>query len=316
MSATTNLSTLPAAARRRALLRAGIGLAVAGSLLSCGGCAAPTSGAAAAAAPSGPAGRIERGSIASTALGTAMPFSTYLPHGYDTRQRYPVLYLFYGYGGNPDSLFGGFLDIKSAADRLIAQGVIQPLIIVAPDYANSFAVDSTPLPGRSSGGASIGLYETALTRELIPFIDTRYSTQPNRDGRFVDGFSMGGFAALYLAFSHPDLFGKVGARSAALWDYGDGDLYTRQRNWLYATPALRAARDPFMLARSADLAALQIDMDAGTSDPLFARSEDLVGVLRQRGANVRWHPGPGGHDSHYWQGRLEAMLRFHVGVPR
>jgi enterochelin esterase-like enzyme len=43
---------------------------------------------------------------------------------------------------------------------------------------------------------------------------------------------MGGYAALFLGFSYPELFSKIGGHSAAIWDYSTNDDYTDQRDWL------------------------------------------------------------------------------------
>jgi hypothetical protein len=45
------------------------------------------------------AGRVDHVSIDSTALHKSMDVEVYLPQGYSAARRYPVLYMFYGYGG-------------------------------------------------------------------------------------------------------------------------------------------------------------------------------------------------------------------------
>jgi endo-1,4-beta-xylanase len=51
--------------------------------------------------------------------------------------------------------------------------------------------------------------ETTFVDELIPFIDTTYRTIARRDGRALQGFSMGGGGSLRIAAKHPDLFSSV-----------------------------------------------------------------------------------------------------------
>jgi endo-1,4-beta-xylanase len=63
--------------------------------------------------------------------------------------------------------------------------------------------------------------ETTVIEELVPHIDATYRTIANRDGRAIQGMSMGGFGALKLAFKYPDLFSSVvafagGYRSAVV----------------------------------------------------------------------------------------------------
>src|SRR4029079_838014 len=51
--------------------------------------------------------------------------------------------------------------------------------------------------------------ETVIIRELIPHIDATYRTRPTREGRAIQGFSMGGQGALRLAVQYPELFGSA-----------------------------------------------------------------------------------------------------------
>jgi S-formylglutathione hydrolase FrmB len=51
--------------------------------------------------------------------------------------------------------------------------------------------------------------ETMIVEELIPHVDAAYRTITRREGRAVQGFSMGGGGALRIAAKHPDLFSSV-----------------------------------------------------------------------------------------------------------
>jgi len=249
----------------------------------------------------------------SIALDRDMGFTIYLPPGYDEARRYPVLYLFYGYGGNRDSWFTG-LNIHRVADRLIGEGRIGPLLIVSPSYGNSFGVNSQAGEGRDPGTVDIGRYEDYLIQEVIPYVDGHFGTLAERKGRYIGGASMGGYAALYLGFTYPELFSKIGAHSAAVWNYTPTDLYTDQRDWLYATSALREARDPFLLAASGQLDGLKVYLDAGDSDPLSEKDKHLYTVLVENGVQAQWVPSPGGHSGTYWASRLESYLQFYDGT--
>lgn len=243
--------------------------------------------------------------IRSKALQTEMGFAIYLPAGYDPTQTdpaptYPVLYIMYGYGGNQYSMFDNFMSVNLTADKMITAGAMKPMILVVPDYKNSFAVNSTRAQNPHASGGSIGLYEDYLIKELIPYIDTHFASDKTRAGRFIEGYSMGGFAALYLGFNYPQLFSKIGAHSSALWDYSSSDMFIGQRDWLYTTPELRAQRDPFLLAQSQDLAATSIYLDVGSYDALYSVNERFYNHLLHSGVRVEWHTSNGGHDRNYW----------------
>ncbi|MNZ30523.1 Endo-1,4-beta-xylanase Z precursor [compost metagenome] len=239
-----------------------------------------------------------------------LEMSVYLPPAYSPDTKYPVLYLLYGYGGMHDSWFT-YLNIHQVADRLIDEGKIDPLIIVSPDYGNSFGVNSVEGEGKDPGSVDIGPYEDYLILELIPYIDRQYSTVTARAGRYVGGASMGGYAALYLGFNHPKLFSKVGAHSAALWNYSETDQFTGQRDWLYANESLRDNRDPFKLAEIRQLNELEVYLDSGTEDALAEKDYLLYELLQSKGIDAQWAPHPGGHDGTYWSSQLENYLIFY-----
>ncbi len=98
-------------------------------------------------------------------------------------------------------------------------GSVPPMIVV---FVNggvaSFYVDSPD--GRIRAA-------TAFIDELIPHVDATYPTVANRNGRAIEGMSMGGFGALAHGMKHPELFGSVVAYAPALLDVqetADGTL--------------------------------------------------------------------------------------------
>jgi enterochelin esterase-like enzyme len=51
--------------------------------------------------------------------------------------------------------------------------------------------------------------ETIVVKELLPHIDATFRTIATREGRIVEGFSMGGYGAARLGFKYPQLFSAV-----------------------------------------------------------------------------------------------------------
>src|ERR1035438_5393497 len=60
--------------------------------------------------------------------------------------------------------------------------------------------------------------DSVIIKELIPHVDQTYRTIAGREGRAVEGFSMGGYGTAHLGFKHPDVFSVVSIRSGALTD--------------------------------------------------------------------------------------------------
>ena len=70
--------------------------------------------------------------------------NVYLPYGYDPADKaakYNVLYLMHGGGENWQTIFGGpgeERELKRILDNMIANGDIDPMIVVTPSFGNSF----------------------------------------------------------------------------------------------------------------------------------------------------------------------------------
>ncbi|MGX1195089.1 alpha/beta hydrolase [Metabacillus sp. SLBN-84] len=123
-----------------------------------------------------------------------LTYKLYLPEGYDKKRKagYPVVYLLHGSGGNEHS----WDDFFGTLDRMIAKKEIEPVIAVVPSSGNSYWVNSK----------KYGNYESAVIEDLIPHIDKKYNTAGSRSGRFLSGYSMGGYGALRYSLMYPDLF--------------------------------------------------------------------------------------------------------------
>ena len=127
-------------------------------------------------------------------------YLVYLPPNYEqSSERYPVLYDLPASGGTPKRDGASVVRRVSAA---IGAGRISPMIVVLVNglRGNTMYCDSRD-----------GKYplETVIVKDLVPHVDGAYRTIASRDGRAVDGFSMGGFGAAHLGFKYPETFGVI-----------------------------------------------------------------------------------------------------------
>jgi len=76
----------------------------------------------------------------SKTLGTRRRMRVYTPPGYTTDRKYPVLYLLHGIGGT-DTEWTQSCHADNVIDNLLAEGRIQPMVIVFPDGNSSRTVD-------------------------------------------------------------------------------------------------------------------------------------------------------------------------------
>lgn len=84
-----------------------------------------------------------------------------------------------------------------------------------------------------AGGAT--LFLRMLKEELIPLIDRRYRTTPDRG---IHGHSLGGLFVAYALFSEPDLFARYAMTSPGLW-WDGGSIFQRATEFAKGRTALR-----------------------------------------------------------------------------
>jgi enterochelin esterase-like enzyme len=140
----------------------------------------------------------------SQAAGTEVSFHVYAPPAYaaDTALRLPVVYWLHGSGGGVT----GVGRLAALVDEAIAAGRAPPFLMV---FVNGLRmgmyVDWT------NGQAPL---ETVIVHELRPHIDANWRTIATREGRLLDGFSMGGYGAARFGLRYPELFRNVSMMGA------------------------------------------------------------------------------------------------------
>jgi len=175
----------------------------------------------------GPAG----GSVLTgTFPGEERPGFVYLPPGFTTTSRYPVVYLLHGMPGSPTEYLAG-TDLANWADTQIGQGAVAPFIAVLPAAG----------PDHGYNGEWAGAVSAPLVQQIVPFVDGYLPTVASRAGRVIAGLSAGGFGAVDVGLRHLDLFGTIEAWSAYFKPLRDGPFK-------HASPKLLAANDPTELA--------------------------------------------------------------------
>ncbi|MBM4416797.1 MAG: esterase [Chloroflexi bacterium] len=142
----------------------------------------------------------------------------YLPPGYDDddpSRRYPVVVILAGHGGSGPLLLSNVdawtESFPERIDRLIGDGNMGPVIAVLPDCFTIFG------GAQYLNSSALGPYEEYLVQEVLPFVDARYRTLPDRRHRAIAGKSSGGYGAIVQAMRHPELFSAVAVHS--------GDMY-------------------------------------------------------------------------------------------
>ncbi len=257
------------------------------------------------------AAEVRPGTFHSEALGRDVSYVVDFPPSYEGSgsRKYPVVYALHG-------LFegAGFWERRGLAQILAGlrePGGVPELLVVAVDGGNSFFVNA---PG--------GRYEEMVTKDLVSHVESTYRVVPGRKGRGILGVSMGGYAALHIAFDQPGLVAAVATHSAMLLerlpsaDQGAGRWHMAAFNKVFGDPidpALWAENDPFAQAKNVDpkaVPALYIDCGSEDRYGLANGHRDLHRILEERGIPHQFELAPGDHGYEFVRARLEKSLRF------
>ncbi|GEM_PF-40394 len=159
----------------------------------------------------------------------------YLPCGYDQADaatRYNVVYLAHGGGDNPGSFFSEErtpYPLDRVADHLVADGLMNPVIIVSASYyPPENACDSK---GMDSTVKYVRDFNKEVRNYLIPAVGRKYNTYmrsfddgaitATRGHRAYGGFSMGALSTWYQLAFDADAFSQYLPLSGDLWVYDE-----------------------------------------------------------------------------------------------
>lgn len=138
------------------------------------------------------------------------PVNVLLPSNYSEKKKYPVLYILHGYYDNEDWMARDTVHISEMLANLAADGEAKEMIAVLPYiYCSKDMPRCTGMNLQNS--LNYDNFINDLTTDLMPFIENNFSVAKGRENTAVTGFSMGGREALFIGFSHPELFGYIGA---------------------------------------------------------------------------------------------------------
>jgi enterochelin esterase-like enzyme len=246
----------------------------------------------------------------SKSLGAPVAYVAYLPADYDTsKASYPVIYALHGMFEN--SAFWERRGLAPQYEELVKSGVAPNAIVVTVDGGNNLFVNS----GK-------GKYQDMVTKDLVEYIDKTYRTIAKREGRALLGVSMGGYGALNIAFSRPEVFGAVATHSAMLLteiptvEAGARGGQMRAFTGVFGEPvdpAVWKADDPLELAKTMDpkkAPALYFDCGGQDRYGLFKGNEALHAILDGRKIQNDFSISPGDHGYEFVKSVFPKSLAF------
>ncbi len=236
--------------------------------------------------PDIPHGRLQMISYYSKTVGTRRRMNVYTPPGYNSKNKYPVLYLLHGIGGD-ETEWERFAKPNLLLDNLLAEKKAVPMIIVMPN--GRAQKDDRPVGNIYAAAPAFAAFEQDLLKDVIPTIQARYSVQVDQEHRALAGLSMGGGQSLDFGLEHLELFAWIGAFSPAPNTY----------------PPAQLVPNPSAASRALKL----LWLSCGTNDGLFHISENLHLYLKQHNVPHVWSVSDRTHDPIEWRNNLYYFLQ-------
>ncbi|MBZ0199013.1 MAG: T9SS type A sorting domain-containing protein [Ignavibacteriaceae bacterium] len=228
--------------------------------------------------PSIPKGQIETRSIHSNNVNANYAVKVYLPPGYNSSRQYPSVYFHDGYE---------YIDLAKAAnvlDNLIDSNLIEPVIgvFVKPNNRNE-----------EYAGTKRNSYRLFFVNELVPYIDSIYSTKKDASQRLVLGDSYGGNISALISYNHPEVFGNCGLHSAAFQPNG---------------------YEAYGLIVNGPVKNIKWVSVWGTYEGLFLNLRLFTDSMSAKGYNYKWVELPEGHSWGLWRANIDFIIT-HIFPP-
>lgn len=212
-------------------------------------------------------------------------------------QRYPVIYLLHGYGGEAKTWVDMKPELKQIADE-------KGIIFVCPDGENSWYWDSPKDPTYR--------YETFVSKEMVEYVDNHYPTLADRHHRAITGLSMGGHGALWNAIRHRDVFGAAGSTS------GGVDIRPFPKNWEMSIQLGTKEENPEVWETHTVINQLEglkdgelaLIFDCGFDDIFFKVNNELHRKLLEQKVGHDFISRPGGHNRTYWRNAIDYQILY------
>ena len=221
-------------------------------------------------------GRLDRTSFRSSVLGNERAMWIYVPVAFDPKLRsYPLLVLLDG---------GAYTHSSTPAaailDHLIATKQIPQTVAVLVGNVQR----ARELPS--------SMFADFLATELAPWAVEEYGASQDPANIVIAGSSLGGLAASFAGFQHPDVFGNVLSMSGSYWwEWGRQE----EREWLtrrFQETPRRPVR--FFVAVGA----------MEKADSQLATNRRFADVLAEKGYSVEYQEFNGGHGYVSWRRAL------------
>ena len=149
----------------------------------------------------------------SPTIGTTRRMFVYTPFGYETgTEKYPVLYLLHGAGGDEDawSTMGRTCQIM---DNLIQKKLAKPMLVVMPNgNPGQQAARTLLLPEKTldrNDPKTADIYVHSIVKDIVPYIEKNFRVDAKPAARAIAGLSMGAGHTVRCTNLYPGFFSYI-----------------------------------------------------------------------------------------------------------
>lgn len=175
--------------------------------------------------------------VPSPTLGYDAPIGVYLPPDYDPKKEGGYKYLILGHGiAGFESNWPAQGMLGNITDNLIAQGLVEPMIVITPNNRDSKGIyffstvnadgsritkiDGEPVSNAATSAnpsysKQVSQAQPYFMDELIPWLEANYNVSKNAKDRAFAGLSAGARCTLNMFISNPEDFGYFYCLSGA-----------------------------------------------------------------------------------------------------
>jgi S-formylglutathione hydrolase FrmB len=227
-----------------------------------------------------------------------------------SEHRFPTLYLLHGGSGS----FSDWLTKVTEPGLVSRMAEKYNMIIINPGVGPSSYYFDSPLIDSVQ-------YETYITSELIPEIDSNYRTLAQKESRAITGLSMGGHGSITLSAKHPELFAVAGSMSGVMnidtrmWEVGD-ELKNMRAETFKVTLGEIDYEYPYSSFTAVGLVdqikanGIPLIIDCGTEDFLISTNRQMHQLLLADKTPHEYTERPGAHTWQYWTEALPIHMQF------
>jgi len=228
---------------------------------------------------------------------TSRRIRVYLPRDYHPSKPHFGLYLFDGQNAFDDApSFAGGWHVQDAVEALAKSKRPMPVVVGIDHGGEQRILELSPFAVNEEAG-KLEILLDWITGQLMPALEAELNLIPGPLGAVVGGSSMGGLAAFWSHFRHPEAFGGAMAMSPSFW-LADQAIF----------PDIAARPIPTVS---------RLYLDAGAKEDkgrVVAAVKAMAEHLEGRGYDsdrLLWRADKRGtHSEACWRRRLPRALRF------